>query len=57
MIRKTAVAAIALGVLSGMAAPALANGDESHVCIVATHDRNHPGPSVICVVVPVDKAH
>jgi hypothetical protein len=59
MTRRRLLIAVALvGAIGGSAAPALANeGDNSRICINATHDKNNPGPAVICVWVPVDKAH
>jgi hypothetical protein len=59
MTRRRILIAVALvGAIGGTAAPALANdGNNSRVCINATHDKNNPGPAAFCVWVPVDKAH
>ncbi len=54
MTPKRFVVALAVaGAVLGSAAPALAQDDGSKVCVVATHDRNNPGPSALCVWVPV----
>ena len=53
MTRKTLFAGIVVaGVIAG-SAPALASPD-SHLCLAATHDKNNPGPSVVCVWLPGD---
>jgi hypothetical protein len=52
MTRKTMfVGIIVAGVIAGGAAPALAQPD-GHLCVAATHDREHPGPGVVCVWTP-----
>lgn len=53
--RRLLVALSLVGVVGGMAAPALAgDSDTSRVCINATHDKDHPGPAPLCVWIPVD---
>jgi hypothetical protein len=53
---RLAACLVVVGIIGGTAGPALANGsDNSYVCLMATHDKNHPGPPSICVWVPVDK--
>jgi hypothetical protein len=55
MSRSSLIAlAIAGTVIGGAAAPALAAPD-THVCLIATHDKTNPGPSALCVVIPVDQ--
>ena len=56
MTRRRILLGIALlGVVGGTAAPALADDGGTKVCIVATHDRNNPGPAPLCVWIPVEK--
>lgn len=55
MTRKTLFAGLVVaGVLAG-GAPALAQQPDGHLCIAATHDKDHPGPSVACIWLPGDK--
>jgi hypothetical protein len=53
---RLAICLVALGVVAGTAAPALADDGSTRVCLMLTHDRNNPGPPSLCVWVPVDKA-
>lgn len=55
MTRTTLIAALIVAGSLATAVPALAEDDGSHVCVAATRDRNNPGPSVVCVWVPVGK--
>jgi hypothetical protein len=53
MTRKILLAGIIVaGVLAGASPASAAPG---HLCVAATHDKNHPGPSVICVWIPGDR--
>lgn len=57
--QRILIGLVVAGAVAGSAAPALASGTGSRgtsVCLVATHDRNNPGPAPLCVVVPVDSA-
>lgn len=52
--KRLAACLIVAGVIGGSAAPALATEDDnSYICLVATNDRNNPGPPAVCVWVPV----
>ena len=52
MTRKILFAGLLVaGVLAG-ASPALANGQDGHLCVAATNDKNNPGNSVVCVWLP-----
>lgn len=55
MSRRRIVVALAVtAAVAGSAVPALADsGDGTRVCLVATHDRNNPGPAPLCVWAPV----
>ncbi len=49
---RLALGLIGAAIIAGAgASPALAEGD-GHLCVSATHDKNYPGPSVICVWTP-----
>ena len=55
MSRRRLLIALALvGVTAGTVAPALADDGYTRVCVIATHDRNNPGSSPVCVWVPVE---
>jgi hypothetical protein len=55
MTRKSLAAGlIFIGVIAGTASPALAGDNGSYVCVMATHDKHHPGDPAFCVWVPVD---
>ena len=53
---RLAVCLAALGVLAATAAPALADDGSTRVCLMATHDKNNPGPPTLCVWVPIEAA-
>ncbi|MDT7544357.1 MAG: hypothetical protein QOE99_467, partial [Actinomycetota bacterium] len=54
--KRLAACLVFIGVIAGTASPALADpGDGSYACLMATHDKKHPGDPVLCVWVPVDK--
>lgn len=54
---RLAICLVALGLIGGVAAPAaMADDGSTRVCLVATHDKNNPGPPSLCVWVPVDKS-
>lgn len=52
--RRLAACLVFVGVISGTAAPALATEKGTYVCVMATHDKDHPGEPTFCVWVPVD---
>ena len=56
MTRKILIATLIVAGTVATAAPAMAEDDGSYVCVKATRDRTNPGPSIICVWVPVNKA-
>jgi hypothetical protein len=53
--RRILLGVALLGVVAGTAAPALADDGGTKVCVVATHDRNNPGPAPLCVWIPIEK--
>jgi hypothetical protein len=56
MSRRRILLGLAItGIVAGTISPALADDGGTKVCIVATHDRNNPGPAPLCVWVPVEK--
>jgi hypothetical protein len=57
MSRRTIVAGILTAGVLATAAPALAGGNDGHLCVAATRDKNNPGPSVICVWTPESAHH
>lgn len=54
--RRILIGLVLAGAIGGTAAPALAGDSGTRVCVIATNDRNNPGPSPLCVWVPVDGA-
>jgi hypothetical protein len=54
--RRILLGLVAVAVLGGTAAPALADDGSTRFCVIATHDRNNPGPAPICVWIPGDLA-
>jgi hypothetical protein len=55
--RRMLLGLACLGVLAGTVSPALADDSGTKVCLVATHDRNNPDQSPLCVWVPIDRAN
>lgn len=54
MTRRLVVLTLTIAAaLAGLAAPALADDDGTRVCVILSNDRNNPGPSPLCVWVPV----
>ena len=51
MTRKILFAGLLVAGVLG-ASPAMANDKDGHLCVAATHDKNNPGQSVICVWLP-----
>jgi hypothetical protein len=56
MTRKILFAGLLVAGVLASGAPAMAGQDDGHLCVAATHDKNNPGPSVICVWLPGDAA-
>lgn len=55
--RRILLALTVVAVVGGAAAPALATEEtNSRVCINATHDKNDPGPAILCVWLPGEGA-
>jgi hypothetical protein len=53
--KRLAACLVVVGVIAGTAGPALAAPEPgSYVCLMATHDKNHPGPASLCVWAPID---
>lgn len=51
-VTRLAAGLIALSALTATAAPALADA-QTDVCVIATNNRNNPGPPALCVWAPV----
>ena len=54
--RRILIGLVVAGAVAGSAGPALAGDSGTRVCVIATNDRNNPGPSPLCVWLPVDGA-